>query len=192
MMRQLSKLAVVLATALAWAPLLSATTILKVSEEAMALQAAVIMHGEAVSSESVRIDGQLVTLVKVRPIDTLKGEAATVTVVIPGGIDNSLKFPVATTYPGAPRLLIGQEIFLFLEKNPALIDTYSVMGFSQGAYQISREPGAGATVARNMAGIRIVGPGADAESEATSSSLETFKQRVRGYLSSPRALEQKQ
>lgn len=190
-MRQLARWAVVLVTVLAWGPALSATTILKISEEAMTEQAAVITHGEAISSQSVRVDGQLVTLVEVRSLEILKGDAETVTVVLPGGIDSSLKFPVATTYPGAPQILIGQEVVLFLEEFPAVPGAYSVMGFSQGAYQVIRSSSRDATVLRNLAGVRIVGGAPGDAPEGASSSLETFKKMIRGYLSSPNALEQK-
>ena len=78
-------------------------------------QADVIAIGNCVETRSMWVDRSLVTLVTVAVSESLKGlPGDTLTVVVPGGVDVNRKIPVAMTYPGAPRLTPGENVFLFL------------------------------------------------------------------------------
>jgi len=160
-----------------------ATTLLKMTDEAMTYQADVIAHGHVKQVRSTRVDGHLVTLAEIETADVLKGAPQSVTVIIPGGVDMSLKHPVATVYPGSPQLLEGQEFFLFLRKDEALAGSYSIVGFSQGALQILRGE-AGASAQRNLSNVTLVSQSGVVQGTDSTISLDKMKERVRGYLAS--------
>src|SRR5688572_29011312 len=89
------------------------TTGLSISD--MIDQSDLIAIGSCVDTRSVWIYRTLVTLATISVAETLKGaELPTITVALPGGIDANRKFPVAMTYPGAPRITAGEDVFLFL------------------------------------------------------------------------------
>ncbi len=173
-------LALALATLLA--PAAWATTLLKLSDEALTRQADVIVYGQAVAVESGRFDGEIVTLVSIEPHEAWKGEAGALQVVVPGGVDLTLKHPVATVYPGAPQLLVGQDLVLFLELHPGLDGAYSIVGFSQGAFEVRTLPGADAEIRRNLSGVHLVGPGQVVRGGETALPLAAFKAHVQGLL----------
>src|SRR5262245_49315786 len=100
--------ALVLMAALGTTTVARATTAVHLSDANMVAQSDSIVTGECVGRESRWIDQQLVTVVTVAVSETLKGEeAATIEVVLPGGIDMNRKFPVAVTWPGAPTIAEG-------------------------------------------------------------------------------------
>ena len=158
-----------------------ATTLQKLTDEAMTVQADVIAHGQVSSVRSARVSGQLVTLAEIAVADSLKGAPQTVTVVLPGGVDTSLKFPVATVYPGAPRLFQGQEAFLFLESTEMVAGGYTVVGFSQGAFSVQRENGQ-ASLHRNLSNVTLVSSSGTMQGTESTISLDKFKEQIRGYL----------
>src|SRR5687767_6125034 len=81
----------------------------------MVSQSDLIAIGSCVETKSVWVDRSLVTLATINVAETLKGaELGTVTVALPGGVDANRKFPVAMTYPGAPQITPGENVFLFL------------------------------------------------------------------------------
>lgn len=99
-----------------------------------------IAIGNCVETRSVWVDRRLVTLATISVAETLKGaELRTVTVSLPGGIDANRKFPVAMTYPGAPRISPGEDVFLFLTSHGETAGSYSVTGFSQGKLSIVKD-----------------------------------------------------
>src|SRR5688500_2842961 len=72
------------------------TLAVALSLDEMVDQSDVIAIGSCVETRSVWVDGSLVTLANVSVSETLKGaEAASLTVVLPGGVDANRKFPVA-------------------------------------------------------------------------------------------------
>src|SRR5688500_13859737 len=91
------------------------TLAVALSLEDMVGQSDVIAIGNVVNTQSVWTEGTLVTLATVSVSETLKGAGSeNLTVVLPGGVDANRKFPVAVSYPGAPRLTPGEDVFLFL------------------------------------------------------------------------------
>ena len=160
-----------------------ATTLQKLTDEAMTYQADVIAHGHVTKVRSARIGGQLVTLAEIEAGEILKGDPQSVTVILPGGVDMSLKHPVATTYPGSPQFLEGQELFLFLRQSDMMAGGYTVVGFSQGALPILRGE-AGALAQRNLSNVTLVSKAGVVQGADSMLSLEAMKERVRGFLAS--------
>ncbi|HKY45346.1 MAG TPA: hypothetical protein VJM50_19800, partial [Pyrinomonadaceae bacterium] len=94
------------------------TLAVALSLEDMVDQSDVIAIGNCSSIRSAWVDGTLVTLATVSVSETLKGaESGSLTVVLPGGIDANRQVPVAVSYPGAPRLTPGENVFLFLNSD---------------------------------------------------------------------------
>src|SRR3954447_23454044 len=86
----------------------------ELSLDDMVKQSDAIVIGNCTETKSVWIDRNLVTLATVSVTESLKGEASTLTVALPGGVDANRKIPVAMTYPGAPQMRPGEDVFLFL------------------------------------------------------------------------------
>ena len=88
------------------------------TNQELASQAALIVIGQAGESKSHWTDDgrNLFTLVNIAVDDTLKGDQGSITVALPGGVDAARKFPIAMTYPGAPRIFPDEEVFLFLSR----------------------------------------------------------------------------
>lgn len=160
-----------------------ATTLLHMTDEAMAVQADAIVQGHVEGVQSVRLDGDLVTRVAVRLDDVLKGDALReVTVVVPGGVDTSLKHPVATVYPGAPQFFPGQDVVLFLDRLQASADGFGVVGFSQGAFAVVESPSGEKLVSRDLRGVRFQDDAVAPRAAQRVQSLDAFKRQIRGYL----------
>ena len=163
-----------------------ATTLQKLTDEAMTYQSDVIAHGHVKQVRSAHLGGQLVTLADIETEDVLKGAPQSVTVIVPGGIDTSLKHPVATIYPGAPQLLAGQELFLFLQQSDLMAGGYTVVGFSQGALQVVHDQ-AGSSARRNLSNVTLVTGSGVVRGTDSAISLEKLKEQVRGYLAANEA-----
>jgi hypothetical protein len=139
------------------------------SVQELTSQADLIVIGRAVDSRSQWTgDGRnLYTLVTIEVEETLKGTPVdTIVVAVPGGIDANRKFPVAMTYPGAPRITPDEQVVLFAnDSQDEMAGTYAVAGYAQGKFTV--EMGAGERMVR-------VGDG--------SIPLATFTQTIRGFL----------
>ena len=145
-----------LAAALLAAPL-AATTLVKLSHEEMAETADLVVVGRCTEAQSAWLGRSLVTYVNVEVTDTWKGDAGqSVTVVIPGGVDANRKFPIAQAWPDAPRLGVGQEALLFLNRRPDT-DGFWVTGYSQGAFAVVTGPQGQKMVSRDLRGVSLEG-----------------------------------
>ena len=121
------------------------------SIKAMTDQSDLIAIGTCVNTESVWVDRTLVTLTTISVGETLKGaELGTIRVAVPGGIDANRKFPIAMSYPGAPRISPGEDVFLFLTATGQTAGSYSVTGFSQGKFSIVKDENGEQIVTRDL------------------------------------------
>ena len=123
------------------APDLGATTLKRLTNQDLTEKAQLIVVGRAVETKSVWVDRRLVTLVTVSVGEVLKGDwHATVTVVLPGGVDANRKFPLAMIVPGAPQIHAQEEVFLFLtranQSATGEAESYTIVGLSQGKLSI--------------------------------------------------------
>ena len=159
------------------------TLAVALSLEDMATQSDVIAIGNCVETRSVWVDGTLVTLASVSVTETLKGaESSNLTVVLPGGADVNRKFPVAVSYPGAPRLTPGEDVFLFLSSNPDFSGNYSVAGFAQGKFSIVKDENGEPMVSRDLTKLQLQASNGIRRGGANVTPLSSFKDQVRGYL----------
>jgi len=159
------------------------TLAVALSLEDMVNQSDVIAIGNCIETKSVWVDRTLVTLATVSVGETLKGaEAGTLTVVLPGGADANRKIPVAVSYPGAPRLTPGEDVFLFLTSDPDFGGGYNVAGFSQGKFSIVNDEDGQPVVSRDLTRMSLQGDNGVRRGNANVTPLATFKERVRGYL----------
>lgn len=159
------------------------TLAVALSLEDMVDQSDVIAIGNCLETKSVWVDRTLVTLATVSINETLKGaESENLIVVLPGGIDANRKFPIAVSYPGAPRLTPGEDAFLFLTSDTDYGMGYNVVGFSQGKFSIVNDEEGRPVVSRDLTRITLQGKYGLGRGGANVTPLATFKDRVKARL----------
>lgn len=145
-------------------------------------QADVIAIGNCIDTRSMWVDRSLVTLVTVAVGEALKGAPGeTLTVVVPGGIDTNRRVPVAMTYPGAPRLTPGENVFLFLNADSE-VGGYNVTGFSQGKFSIVEGEDGQPMVARDLTQVALKDNNGLRRGAANMTPLASMKAQVKGHL----------
>lgn len=158
------------------------TLALALSLEDMVNQSDVIAIGNCLDIRSVWIDRSLVTLATVAVSENLKGASNnTLTVVLPGGVDANRKIPVAMTYPGAPRLTPGENVFLFLNSDGE-VGGYTITGFAQGKFSIVNDEDGEPMVARDLTKMALQGDNGVRRGSSNVTPLKSLKEQVRGYL----------
>ena len=146
-------------------------------------QSDLIAIGNCAEIKSVWVDQSLVTLATVNVTETLKGaELGTITVALPGGVDANRKFPVAMTYPGAPRITPGEDVFLFLTYSGEVAGSYTVAGFSQGKFSIVKDEDGEQLVTRDLTRTILQGNNGVRRGSVNATSLKSLKAEVKGHL----------
>lgn len=142
-----------------------------------------IALGNCIDTRSVWVDRTLVTLATVSIAETLKGtEAGTITVALPGGIDANRKFPVAMTYPGAPRIGAGEDVFLFLTADSPAAGSYAVTGYSQGKFSIVKDEDGEQIVTRDLTTTILKNNNGVRRGSADAMQLSSLKAQVKAHL----------
>ena len=153
------------------------------SMQDMVIQSDLIAIGSCVETKSVWVDRSLVTLATINVSETLKGaELGTITVALPGGIDANRKFPIAMTYPGAPRLTPGENVFLFLTSNDLVAGSYTVAGFSQGKFSIVNDEDGEQVVTRDLTKTMLKSNNGVRRGSTDMTKLSSFKAEVKAHL----------
>lgn len=148
----------------------------------MTSHADVIAIGNVVDTRSMWVDRSLVTLVDVAVGESLKGAPGeTVTVVVPGGVDTNRRVPIAMTYPGAPRLTPGENVFLFLNANGE-VGGYDITGFSQGKFSIVEGEDGQPLVARDLTKVSLKDNNGVHRGTTNMTPLASLKAQVKGHL----------
>ncbi|MBM3749065.1 MAG: hypothetical protein FJW34_25135 [Acidobacteria bacterium] len=136
------RIVIILAIALLALPAWAAT-LQRLDFDEMIEKSTAIVRGQVVAS-SARFHGPVIyTHYRLRVLEQIKGaEAAEVDVVVPGGVANGLR----QAFAGAPKLQAGSEYVLFLWTGASGLTT--IMGFSQGLFDVHRDIAGGAFAAR--------------------------------------------
>jgi len=159
------------------------TLAVALSVQDMISQSDVIAIGNCVETKSVWVDRTLVTLATISVSESLKGSGtSTVTVELPGGVDANRKIPIAMTYPGAPSVTPGENVFLFLTATGEVGGSYNVTGFSQGKFSIVTDENGEQMVSRNLAEISLKSNNGVRRGGADLMPLANLKAQVNGYL----------
>ena len=160
-----------------------ATLAAGLSLQDMSVQSELILTGTCLDTRSQWIDRSLVTLATVSITETIKGaELSTVTVVLPGGVDANGRIPVAMTYPGAPQIAPGEDVFLFLTREEGIADGYTVAGFAQGKYSIVKDQQGAQLVSRDLTKMNLQSGTGIVRGNRNLVPLSEFKAKVRGHL----------
>lgn len=134
----------------------SATTLIRLDDDQLIDESALIVTGSCTKVRQEWRQGMLLTLATIRVDRTLKGKAVSeVTVMIPGGVDFNRKVPVAVTFPGAPTILPAERALLFLEPAGTEPGEMAITGFSQGKLSILETADGTPMVQRNLAGVSL-------------------------------------
>jgi len=153
------------------------------SLEDMVQQSDVIAIGNCTETQSVWVDNALVTLAKVSVNETLKGnETSDLTVALPGGVDANRKFPIAMSYPGAPRMTPGEDVFLFLTNTGEVAGSYTVAGFSQGKFSIVKDEDGELMVSRDLRQMSLQSNNGVRRGQNNLTPLSSLKSEVRRQL----------
>ena len=146
-------------------------------------QSDLIAIGSCVDSKSVWAGRTLVTLTTIAVTETLKGtELSTITVALPGGIDANRKFPVAMSYPGAPQITPGEDVFLFLTADHQNAGNYHVTGFSQGKFSIVKDQVGEEFVTRDLTKTMLKDDNGVRRGSTDATSLSSLKAQVKAHL----------
>lgn len=149
----------------------------------LAANADLIVAGKCLATQSRWVENNriLVTVATVEVDETLKGgERSSIDVVLPGGSDANRKFPVAMTYPGAPSMQEGEEVFLFLNADDLVPGGFSVTGFNQGKFSIVEDDSGEKVISNSLVqgrAARSAGGG-----PRSLETLSGFKQMVKAYV----------
>ena len=146
-------------------------------------QSDLIAIGSCVETRSVWVNRMLVSLSTISVAETLKGaELATITVALPGGIDANRKFPVAMTYAGAPQIVPGENVFLFLTADGATAGTHTVTGFSQGKFSIVQDEEGEQVVTRDLTKTMLKDNNGVRRGSADVTRLSSLKAQIKAHL----------
>ena len=146
-------------------------------------QSDLIAIGRCLDTKSVWVDRALVTLTTIAVAETLKGaEQGTITVALPGGIDSNRKFPIAMTYPGAPQIAPGEDVFLFLTADDRNAASYVVTGFSQGKFSIVKDQAGEEFVTRDLTKTMLKDNNGVRRGSADATPLSSLKSQVKTHL----------
>jgi hypothetical protein len=161
----------------------SATTAIRLSNDAMTNAADVIVIGTAIDVQTVWEGRTLVTVVTLKVNESLKGAAgSTISIALPGGIDANRAFPVAMTYAGAPSIGIGEEVFVFLASDEDVQSGLTVVGFSQGKFSIVTDAGGNQFVSRDLTTLMLEGGAGIVPGARSLTSLAEFRAEIAGYV----------
>ena len=132
----------------------TATTVLKLSLEKMALSSDLIVHGSVTRVEVVAVNGNerhLRTDVTIAVRDMIKGDRGTkeLTLKLIGGKRGKWAMQI----PGMPSFTQGEEVVLFLEKTDV---SYALTGLGQGKFSVQTKDGK-KMVRRNLSGMHFMG-----------------------------------
>lgn len=154
----------------------------KLSNEQLATTADAIVIGRATGASSRWVGRTLVTAVTVHVDESLKGGVSgSIEVILPGGTDANRRIPVAMSFPGAPTMRDGEQVFLFLSVDPE-VGGYIVSGFAQGKFSIVTDARGERRVSRDLRGSQLVEGTGVSRGTTTLVSLAAFRDEVSGYL----------
>jgi hypothetical protein len=163
-------------------PIADTSLAVALSVQDMVNQSDVIAIGNCVETRTVWVDRSLVTLATVSVSENLKGTESSITVALPGGVDANRKIPVAMTYPGAPQMQPGENVFLFLTATGEVPGSYTVAGFSQGKFSIVTDEDGQQVVSRDLQQTSLKSDNGVRRGQNSTIPLDTLKNEVRGYL----------
>jgi hypothetical protein len=167
----------------AFVPGVSATTARLLSNQALAVEADVIVIGRCLDVRTRWTGRTLVTVATVEVKESLNGGGgSTVTVILPGGVDANRPVPVMMTFAGAPHIAPGEDVFLFLEDEMATLGGYTILGFSQGKSSIMTDASGQTVVSRDLTMIRLQSGTGVTRGTRTLTRLQEFREEIRQYL----------
>ena len=139
MSRQIVGVAAALAVLL-WVTALEATQVLYRTPQELGRESVLVVQGRVTGVKSYwnETGSKIFTEAQVAVDESYKGEKpGTVRVLQLGGVVGHVKMTVAGSLAWTP----GEEVLLFLE--PSSAGAYPVSGFSQGKFNVERDPGTG-------------------------------------------------
>lgn len=154
---------------------LFATTLEKMSVDAMIQKSTGIVRGTVVSSSSFQRGALIYTSYRLKVSERLKGQALdTIEVAVPGGVHGRLH----QTIPGAPALSAGQEYVVFLWTNSKGLNL--IIGLSQGLFNVNLDGQGTPRLSRTAAAVPMVdSSGRESADDAVAMSLRELSRRIK-------------
>jgi hypothetical protein len=130
-----------------------ASTVVPLSVIEMTGRSQQIFHGVCLDAEADIVDGDLVTRLRFRVSESLKGAPAdTLSVVLPGGVVDGIRYRIS----GMPEFSIGEEVVLFLTEPDSRGRAWPV-GLAQGDFKVRRSEDGPPQVQRSMKDLHFQG-----------------------------------
>lgn len=163
---------------------IEATLVVELDLPELTERAELIVQAEATDSESLRLEGTLFTLVRLQVYRELKGQAGDeVHVLLPGGVDVEREVPVATIWAGQPRLDVDRTYLLFLQRPDPSEPYHTLVGFSQGRFEIRYDEEGQAFAVQDLRGLSRRGPDGDTPGRRTLQPLDRIRAEIRRAVS---------
>ncbi len=156
-----------------------ATTVKRMTTRDLVKTAHMIITGKVISNETLSDPGptNVRTLTRIAVHQALKGQVGTeITVTGMGGIVGNLAF----NWPGVPRFKEGEEVLLFLERDPS--GPTIVSGLEQGRFTIATDPRGKKFITRNLADLTLVGGKGGSIFLTGKMSLENYQKEINAIL----------
>ena len=181
MLRRTALVVLSLAVSLAAIPAAWGTTAVERTESDLIQESALIVTGHCTNLRSQWVERTLVTLATIQITEALKGSpGATVTVVLPGGVDSNRRIPVAMSYPAAPQIYQQEDVLLFLVPEDLVAGGYSIVGFSQGKLTLATDPQGKREATQDLSALNLQGRnGSLRRGTAKTIQLDELRQRIR-------------
>ena len=123
---------------------LSATTLERLSMDQIISKSTYIIRAKILGGAGTVSNRSIYTKYSLQVTESLKGpEAASLEVLVPGGTASGMSQSIA----GAPKLIIGNEMVLFLWKAPK--GHLMVIGMQQGAFDLQKDATGKQFITRN-------------------------------------------
>lgn len=162
---------------------LSATLVVRLDLEDLTRDADLIVEARATEAHSAWLGGELFTLVTVQVSNVLKGETGDqLIVVLPGGTDTTRDVPVASIWAGQPELSLDRDYLLFL--HPIDLDrTYhTLVGFSQGRFEIGRDAQGLTLAIQDLRGVSRRGADGDTPGTLAAQPLAELEHSIQSWV----------
>lgn len=167
-----------------------ATLVVQLDLPELIERAELIVEAEVTDLRSLKLEGTLFTRVRLRVYRELKGQAGDeIHILLPGGVDVEREVPVATLWAGQPRLDVARTYLLFLQRPDASEPYHTLVGFSQGRFEIRYDEEGQAFAVQDLRGLSRRGPEGDTPGRRTFQPLERVRAEIRRAVSASRSGE---
>jgi hypothetical protein len=171
----------------------SATIVVPMTIEEMAIEASCVARARVVNTQATWDDShrRIYTYTEIQILERMhtKGEVLDSVIIrtLGGEVGN-----IGMKVSGTPRFTLGEEVVVFLRTDPADRAQFQVVGMSQGKFHVERPEKGGAVAVPSVEGLAFAKPGSDGKMkidpmnvDAARIPLDIMRERVRAAVQPP-------